>query len=362
MAPPSATSPVHIVGAGPVGSILACLLGKQNREVVIWEKRTELPQCSMAIGITPPSLEILDYVGLGDHFRSMGVFIPRARVFENGEDVGALDFRRSEQQMLTLPQAGTLQILRGALQSYPSVAYHAGESFPLEMLKQNTSWIVGCDGARSRVRDTAGFRFHQKRYGVSFVMADFTDEEHLNQEASIFFSSEGAVESFPLPGKQRRWVVQLCAGQSPTLDHLTDRIRETAKIDLRNRTPHSLWPFEPRRGIVDRYHSGHIVLCGDAAHEMSPIGGQGMNTGFADAAHLARVLSEPSHTAFDTYTRVRKRAFTASANRAAWGMYLGTRTGKRWSRVRKAILQRLLTHPSTHDTLSRTFAMRNLPT
>ena len=344
-----------------MGSLLACLLGRQGRQVTVWEKRIDLPQSSMAIGITPPSLDLLDDLGLGDAFRSRGIFIPRARVYENQEPCGMLDFRVSEQEILSLPQAGTLELLREAFQTYPSVTYRSGTHFPLEVLAGTEEWVIGCDGARSQIREAAGFRVRRKQYGAAFVMADVADDEHLGPDARLYFSSSGAVESFPLPGNQRRWVAQVLPGHLPSIEHLMERVKRASGFDLRDRTPHALWPFEPRRSVVDRYVSGKVILCGDAAHEMSPIGGQGMNTGFADAAHVASVFEHPTPEGWTAYTKVRKRAFAASASRAALGMFLGTRTGDGWSRIRRNVIRHLLDHPRSHDTLSRTFAMRNLP-
>ena len=64
---------VIIVGAGPVGLLLGCLLGMQNLRILVLEKRKQPLQHSMAIGITPPSLHILSKLGLTDEFIRRGV-------------------------------------------------------------------------------------------------------------------------------------------------------------------------------------------------------------------------------------------------------------------------------------------------
>src|SRR5687768_10929886 len=64
---------VAIVGAGPVGLLLANLLGARGVRTLVFDKRTEPQTSSMAIGITPPSLEIMKQLGLDDVFRDAGV-------------------------------------------------------------------------------------------------------------------------------------------------------------------------------------------------------------------------------------------------------------------------------------------------
>lgn len=350
-----------VVGAGPVGSLLALLLCRGGREVTVWEKRAALPECSMAIGITPPSLEILDGLGLGVRFREAGVLIPRARVWEEGRGCGELEFRPSENRILSLPQFGTLRILHEALRTTPGVRFKYGEAFDLDRVGREEGWIFGCDGAKSGVRAQAGIPLRRRGYGLCFVMADVADGEVPSPDAWLFFSARGAVESFPLPGGRRRWIAQVGEGEVPDWAHVRARVREAAGVDLEDGVPSSLWTFAPHWGLAERYGRGRVVLCGDAAHQMSPIGGQGMNTGFADAADLAGVFRDQGAGGVAAYTRRRQRAFRIAARRAAMGMWLGTRRGAVWSRVRGGLLRRALASGPVHRRLALTFAMRNLP-
>ena len=352
---------ITIVGAGPVGLLLACLLGKQGREAILFEKRVGLPSSSMAIGITPPSLEILETIDLRDRFLQKGVLIPRARVFESGKPCGTVDFRRSEDEILSLPQFGTLSLLRERLSEMKNVRLHEGVEMTPERLRACKGPVIACDGADSFLRRHCGIPMRQHEYGVSFVMADFEDREYLGQEARLYFSPRGAVESFPLPAGKRRWIAQRTGNAPPTLETLLHRVRDAAGFDLSGREHGGLHPFTPRRTLARTFFHRQTILCGDAAHTMSPIGGQGMNTGFADAFHLSRILPEPTPEALRLYTRERQRAFRAAARRAALGMWLGSRTGAPASRARRLLLTSALHRPRIQTTLARTFAMRNLP-
>ena len=100
---------------------------------------------------------------------------------------------------------------------------------------------------------------------------------------------------------------------------------------------------------------------------MSPIGGQGMNTGFADAWHLAAVMRrlfqthEPPASLFRHYETDRRRACRIAANRAGRGMWLGTRTGRILSAVRGCIFRHVLLRLPLSRHLPRYFAMLTLP-
>src|SRR5438067_13837196 len=80
---PEPACDVAIIGGGPVGLLLANLLGARGLRIVICEKRTEAPSHSQAIGITPPSLEILAPLGFDEEFVRQGVRV--SDVFVHGE-------------------------------------------------------------------------------------------------------------------------------------------------------------------------------------------------------------------------------------------------------------------------------------
>jgi len=352
---------ITIAGAGPVGLLLACLLGKRGEEVTLYEKRAGLPVASMAIGITPPSLDLLEKIDLKAAFLQRGVLIPRARVFESGKPCGTLDFRASENQILSLPQFGTLELLRLRLAEMKNVRLLEGVEMTPELLRTCRGSVIACDGADSFLRRHCGIPVTRRGYGVSFVMADFEDKEGLGAEARLYFSPRGAVESFPLPAGKRRWIAQRAGDAPPSLETLLHRVREAAGIDLAGRGHGTRCPFTPQRTLAKTYFHEQIILCGDAAHTMSPIGGQGMNTGFADAFLLSTLLPDPGPQALRMYTRERRRAFRVAARRAAMGMWLGTRTGAAAGRARALLLKTALRQPRIQEALARTFAMRNLP-
>ena len=100
---------------------------------------------------------------------------------------------------------------------------------------------------------------------------------------------------------------------------------------------------------------------------MSPIGGQGMNTGFADAEFLAHALvllcstSEAGEDVLRDYDRFRRHAFKVASARAARGMWLGTRRGRWVTAMRDAAIRHVLLRPPLCHALPAYFAMLTIP-
>ena len=384
---------VIIVGGGPVGLLLANLLGAAGVTARLYERRRAPAACSMAIGITPPSLEILALLGLDTAFEREGVCIDRAMVHENGCPVGTLRFDRIPGPypwLVSLPQARTEFLLRERLEAFPTVRLLAGrrvvevqqdthrtrlrfeEEASGRLWSDEADVVVGCDGARSLVRVAAGISGRRKRYRPRFTMLDARDDTGLGEVAHLFFSAERPVESFPLPGGRRRWVVRTGWGDA-------DDLREPLGIAIRRLTGHAIDPhqasepcrFTPSRMLAASYGRGRLLLCGDAAHVMSPIGGQGMNTGFGDALFLSRALSAALHGQnglgdawggwFSAYNRQRRHAFRMASSRAALGMGLGVLAGRTGSRFRGRLLRAILEHADLHQRAALWFSMLSLP-
>ena len=379
------------MGAGPVGLLLANLLGRHGVNVLVAERRVRPPRGSMAIGITPPSLALLKDLALDREFVRRGVPIDTARVFENGALLGDVDFSRLPAEhrfILSLPQSETAALLRRNLEVFPSVRVLDGVEF-LEhraiaggvqvrlrdvdsgaVSELSAAYLVGCDGHRSRVRRQAGIRSRTRSYRARFLMADFEDDTRLGDEAHLYFGRDGSVESFPLPQGRRRWIVLEQKHRTPQegpAETVMRLVAERTGFDLSASAVLFESMFQPQRSLARRYGRGRVVLCGDAAHVMSPIGGQGMNTGFADAAHLAEALrvalERPveARPAFAAYARLRQHAFNVAATRAACGMWLGTRRGPLSSRLRATLIEKVLFRPAVREQLAPYFAMLTLP-
>jgi 2-polyprenyl-6-methoxyphenol hydroxylase-like FAD-dependent oxidoreductase len=384
----SPAADVLVIGAGPVGLFLANLLGRSGTTTLLLEKRlAETAAPSMAIGIMPPSLSLFESIALADPLVRAGCAVRSAVVHDQTSTLGRLDFSTLPAPfpfILSIPQGELMRLLRERLADYSTVRFMEGcEAIGL---RQDTSsatvqvrdvrdgtckewtaaYVVACDGRNSSLRRALGVPMTEKHYPVSFVMGDFPDTTPWQNEAHLFFTPNGSVESFPLPRERRRWVA-LADGQKWDTEALVQRVRSITGIGLNPGA--ELWhsSFTPERRVARTFFRERVALCGDAAHVMSPIGGQGMNVGFADAWHLAAVMRhvlqtrEPHAPLFARYQADRRRASRVAANRAACGMWLGTRTGRIPSAVRSCVIRHALLRFPLSRHLSRHFAMLTLP-
>ncbi|MBK8091601.1 MAG: FAD-dependent monooxygenase [Verrucomicrobiaceae bacterium] len=367
---------VAIVGGGPVGLLLACLLGQRGVRVVVIEKSTQREAWSQAIGITPPTLQIMARLGLDEAMVARGVPIRDCHVHGQSGHVGTASFRDIEGRyrfVLSLPQAITMELLEAEAARHPSVQMmrgvevtakkqdESGVTLTLGVGTLRSAYVVACDGHRSRIRELLRVRTSTKSYGCHFIMGDFVGDSALGEDAHLFFTQEGAVEAFPLPDGRRRWIVQAQEGDIPEL------VRQRTGIQLDPAAQIDQHAFLPRRLDCEQITDGRVLLCGDAAHVMSPIGGQGMNTGFADAEFAAEALyailrrGEAAVPLLAAYDRIRRRAASVAATRAALGMGLGVWTGTWRSALRDFIFRRLIFSGPFAKHVGAWFAMQSIP-
>jgi 2-polyprenyl-6-methoxyphenol hydroxylase-like FAD-dependent oxidoreductase len=328
---------VLIVGAGPTGLALACLLARRGIGFRIVDASPIPPAGSRGKGLQPRSLELLDDLGIVDQVVANGVFgLPLCHYDEAGNSrVEDLYDKRPPRpdapylRPLLTPQWRVEQALRGRLEALGGRVELATELSGFTQDRDGVSaevagpagpatirarWLVGCDGGKSMVRRGAGIDFlgetlETHRMLIADVKVAGVDREHWH----IWRSAEGFLALCPLPSTD---LFQFQAGIAPGQESDTELStcqglleRRTRRDDIKLSDPGwmSLWRANIR--MVDRYRAGRVFLAGDAAHVHSPAGGQGMNTGIQDAFNLAWKLAAVTGGAdaalLDTYQEER---------------------------------------------------------
>ncbi|REL29069.1 FAD-dependent monooxygenase [Rhodohalobacter sp. SW132] len=378
-----AKTDVLIVGGGPVGLYLAGTLGSAGHSVTILEARNQIDQHSKSLGIHPVSLELFEKLGISSRFTEKGIKIQKGRAYVDRNWIGTVDFSRCKKPfnyILALPQNRTEEILEHWVTHLDSVSLIRGavvngisqsEDF-VEVTYQKEDlqhtirslYTVGCDGKNSAVREITGIRFTGKPYPDTYVMGDYPDTTNFGTEAAVYLHKNGLIESFPLPNKMRRWVVKtpsyIKQNQKQMLEEF---IRERIGEDLAGETGRMISSFGVQHFLAERFYSGRILLAGDSAHVVSPIGGQGMNLGWITAERASKAiqtcLDKPGRKEVHL-KRFSENAIKTAKNvafRAEINMWLGR---KRTFPFGRNLIARLIVNTPLQKFMAGMFTMRRL--
>jgi 2-polyprenyl-6-methoxyphenol hydroxylase-like FAD-dependent oxidoreductase len=293
---------VIVVGAGPVGLMLAAELRLSGVEVVVVERLTDPSAHPKALGLHARTLEQLAMRGLHRHFLAAGIRVP---AWHFGFLQQRLDLTRLDSPypfMLAFPQDRTEAILQeralelgarvvrgcqvtGLKQDADGVritvedgsAWHAG-------------WVVGADGAGSTVRRGAGIGFPGTDADTYAYLGDVRADAPPEPGYGVQ-NENGAMIVAPLPGGLLRFTGYDPEDQDParrelTLEELADTAKRIGGTDFGLRDPAWLSRFGNATRVAASYRSGRVLLAGDAAHMHFPAGGVGLNLGLQDALNL----------------------------------------------------------------------------
>jgi 2-octaprenylphenol hydroxylase len=156
--------------------------------------------------------------------------------------------------------------------------------------------VVGADGAESRVRAQAGIEVRPTDYGQLGVVANFSCEKPHRGVAYQWFRRDGVLALLPLPGDRVSMVWSISQERGRALVELSAEAL-VAEVESASHgalglleliTPAAAFPLRLQR--VTHFTKRRVALAGDAAHNLHPLAGQGLNLGFHDAQALAEVL------------------------------------------------------------------------
>ena len=305
--------PIVIVGAGPVGLVAALDLASKGHRSVVIDKRRSLSDGSRAICWSKRTLEIMQRLGVAQALLEAGVTWQKGKVFFDTRQVYEFDL---------LPEAGHRMPAFINLQQYyfehccieaaaatglidlrwqeeATGIAQAGDAVRLEIAtpqgpyRVSADWIIAADGARSTLRQLMKLGFEGRVFQDQFLICDI--KMHMDRPVERWFWFDPPFNRGRSALLHRQaddvWRLDFQVGaeadrhEEVKPENVAKRVRAMLGSDLDFTFEWiSLYRFQSRR--LTRFRHGRVLFAGDAAHQMSPFGARGGNSGVQDADNL----------------------------------------------------------------------------
>ena len=310
---------VLIVGAGPTGLMLANQLARRKVRFRIIDRHAGPAVQTRALGVQARTMEIYAQLGIAKRALELGKRATGANIWARGRRAARVPVGDIGQGLspypflLILGQDDNERLLGDALRQHGNDVEWNTELIGLTQhpdrvvaqlkhsdgtVRETTaSWIGGCDGARSAVRELNRIAFQGAPYEDVFFVADTViTGPMVPDELNVYLWRRGFHLFFPMRGTDHWRLVgivpeELRGRDDLTLDEVMPSIVQEAGtgLSLRSCSWFSTYRIHHRR--AERFRHGRCFILGDAAHIHSPVGAQGMNTGLQDAYNLGWKLA-----------------------------------------------------------------------
>jgi 3-(3-hydroxy-phenyl)propionate hydroxylase len=313
--------PLVIVGAGPVGLAAAIDAAQRGQPVVLLDDDNTVSMGSRGLCWAKHTLEIFDRLGIGQAVVDKGVTWNVGRTFHGEEEVFSFNLlpQAGHQRpgMVNLQQYHVEQLLVQRARALPlidlrwmhkliGITRH-DDGATLQISTQDgpytlqADWLIAADGARSPIRRMMGLDVEGKVFQDRFLIADVVLSEALfaaeNTERRFWFNPPFHPEQSALMHREADGVwridFQLGWDADPELEKQPERVKPRIRAMLDQQGfAHvqfdlewvSVYTFQCRR--MAQFRHGRVLFVGDAAHQVSPFGARGANSGVQDAANL----------------------------------------------------------------------------
>ncbi len=351
---------VIVVGGGPVGLALAVDLGLRGVPCTVIERRTEPHRIPKGQNLTQRTLELFHSWGIADELRlrrTIPAEFPGNFIVAYGDLTSGFWYspvtRKAVDEYFSqrgerLPQYLTEQVLRERLAGLAGVSVRSGWS--AEAIRQSDNraavdvaghdgsrretlsadYVVGCDGSRSLVRESAGLPSSGTDYEQAMVLAVFRSRalhEGLKRFPPAYIyrvvhrTLRGYWRFFGRVDNDGGWFFHapVPAGADRSEESVRSLLHRAAGFEFACAFDH-IGYWDLRVSVADRFRAGRVFIAGDAAHSHPPYGGYGLNTGFEDAANLGWKLAAAlqgwgGEALLDSYSEERQAVAADTAQR-----------------------------------------------
>jgi 3-(3-hydroxy-phenyl)propionate hydroxylase len=313
----AARYPVVVVGAGPVGLSLAIDLAQRGQSVVLLDDADRIGDGSRAICFSKRSLELWDRLGVGARMVEKGVVWKVGKIFLGEEMVYQFDLLPEDGHkmpaFINLQQYYAEAYLVDRVQELPGVDLRwRNKVIGIERHNDHVAltvetpdgpyllradYVVACDGARSALRGMVGAEFAGEVFEDQFLIADVKMTAEFPTERWFWFDPPFHSGQSALLHRQPDDVWRIDLQLGPHADPAVERLPENVRPRVERMLGHgaftfewiSIYKFQCRR--MQRFLHGRVIFAGDSAHQVSPFGARGANSGLEDGENLAWKLA-----------------------------------------------------------------------
>lgn len=311
---------VLVAGAGPVGAVIAYRLAEMGIDVVLVEPATHCAEDMRASTFHPPTLAMMDELGVLDELLADGLKAPvyQYRNRRSGNvislDMADIADMTPHPYRLQCEQYKLARLLTGRLANHPHgqvlfqhqlLSYaQDGEGVtvhvegPLAIKTYRCDYLIGADGASSTVRKWMGIEFDGFTYPERFLTLStaYPVERHYENLANVSYMSDAA-EWCVLLRVPTLWRVLVPSHEQESDAMLLSDAKKTAVFaglvpDGESIQTYHRTLYRVHQRVARSFHQGRVILAGDAAHLNNPLGGFGMNSGIHDAWNLTDKLRD----------------------------------------------------------------------
>ena len=336
--------PVVVVGAGPVGLAGAIDLALQGVPVVVLDDDHTVSVGSRGVCYAKRALEVLDRLGVGAACCAKGVSWNVGRTFFREEEV--YNFNLSPQPdhkrpgMINLQQYYLEEYLVRRAQELPNLdlrfknrvvsvaANGSGATLQVEtpdgIYSLEADWLVVADGAKSGIRKMMNLEIEGKIFMDRFLIADVVMKADFPAERWFWFDPPFHPGQSVLLHRQADnvWRIDFQLGwqADPEEEKKPEKVIPRIKAMLGDAREFdlewvSVYTFQCRR--MNRFRHGRVLFVGDVAHQVSPFGARGANSGIQDTDNLVWKLKlvldgKAPESLLDTYSE--ERVYGADEN------------------------------------------------
>jgi len=360
---------VVVVGAGPVGLSLAIDLAQRGQSVVLLDDADRIGDGSRAICFSKRSLEFWDRLGVGQRMVDKGVVWQVGKIFHGNSLLYQFDLLPEQGHkrpaFINLQQFYAEAYLVDRVEELPDISLRwCNKVVGIEQRNDHVilsidtpdgpyriaaNYVVACDGARSSLRQMVGAEFSGQVFEDQFLIADVKMTAEFPTERWFWFDPPFHQGRSALLHKQPddvwRIDLQLDRDADPVVEKQPDNVRPRIARMLGHEQFDfewiSLYKFQCRR--MARFLHGRVIFAGDAAHQVSPFGARGANSGLEDAENLGwkldRVLRKTSPEALlESYHVERSQAADENIRESTRSTDFMAPNSPYEARLRKAVL------------------------